>query len=142
MFDPDFIDSHEPVSSSDDADTRSVCDDCPGCLTLCRYEPFPDEPDYFHLIDAMVHEINLLEAEIVRTRQVLACYLPEPWNDGLRQDIFCCLSMSFRGNFNTYDRYVDLYCNGVDPMETAEHTDHMLRLRDGIDDTTYFHLLP
>ena len=142
MFDPDFFDSHDTVPTSEEADFYSLCDDCPGCLTLCRYESFLGETDYFRLIDAMVREINLLEAEIVRTRHVLACYLPEPWNDGLRQDIFCNLSTNFSGSFDAYDRYVDLSCNGIDPMDSAEHTDQMLRLRDGTDDTTYFHLLP
>ena len=134
---PDYDDSSEPI----EAGSPSICDACPGCLEYCRYEPLPNEEGFYRLIDAMVTEIDLLEAEVVRIRQVLVGYLPERWADGLRQDIFSSLSRCFSGDFEEYDSYVSLYCGGVDPLQSPEHTARMLRLRDGKDDTTYYHLL-
>ena len=67
-----------------DAEDYSMCGRCPGYLSYCRYEPLPNEAGFFRLIDAMAEEINLLEAEIVRTRQALAEYLPKRWAEGLR----------------------------------------------------------
>ena len=83
-----------------------------------------------------------LEAEIVRTRQVLAAYLPEKLADGLRQDIFSSLSMRFYGRYAEYDSFVNDFHSGIDPMESDEQVAHMLRLRAGTDETTYLHLLP
>ena len=125
----------------EDTDDRSICDNCQGCLTYCRYEPIPDEAGFFRLIGAMADEINSLEAEIVRTRHVLTEYLPRRWAEGLRSDIFCNLSRRFTGDFEEYDRYVEQYCNGTDPMESPGQVALMLRLRDGKDDSTYYHLL-
>ena len=122
-------------------DDPSICDDCPGCLTFCRLQPLPEEEDFFCLIDALVQEINSLEAEVVRTRQVLTEYLPECWADGLRQDIFCNLSRCFSGDSELYDRYMSYYYDGIDPMDNNEKTALMLRLRDGIDETSYYHLM-
>ena len=143
MLDPDFFDLNDCDSNTCTLDSHSICDDCKdGCLTLCRYEPLPNEPDFFRLIDDMVHEINLLEAEVVRTRQVLACYLPDPWNEGLYDDILRGLSKRFTGDYEPYDRYINYYYNGIDPMDDKDKTDLMLRLMDGVDETTYYHLLP
>ena len=118
------------------------CPGCEGCLRDCPYSPHPATYGFYRLIDAMASEINQLEAEVVRTRQVLAEYLPEDWADGLRQDIFSGLSVRFYGNHAEYDSFVDHYHNGIDPMESDEQVAHMLRLRDGTDETSYYHLLP
>ena len=113
-----------------------------GCGGDCIPSPHPATYGFYRLIDAMASEINQLEAEVVRTRQVLAEYLPEDWADGLRQDIFSGLSVRFYGNHAEYDSFVDHYHNGIDPMESDEQVAHMLRLRDGTDETSYYHLLP
>ena len=133
---PDYDVGSEPI----DAGSPSICDACPGCLEYCRYEPLPNEEGFYRLIDAMVTEIDLLEAEVVRTRQVLAGYLPERWADGLRQDIFSGLSRCFSGDFEEYDSYVSLCCGGIDPLQSPGHTARMLRLRDGTDETTNYPL--
>ncbi len=110
MSDFPFSDLNDYDPDIDTLGDCTICDQCSdGCLTFCRYEPLPNEPDFFRLIDAMVHAINLLEAEVVRTRQVLACYLPVQWAEGLREDIFCNLSGRFIGDHEPYDRYVDCY---------------------------------
>ena len=93
----------------------SICDGCKGCITLCRYEPFPEEYDYLKLINVMAENINSLEAEIVRTRQILAGYLP------MHLMTFCH--------------------NGTDPLDNDNKTRLMLRLRDGTDETSYYHLM-
>ena len=137
-------DAHSQADIPDhpgDIDPDDPCKHCRGCLQYCRYEPFPDENAFYCLIEKMVREINYLEEEIVRTRQVLAEYLPERWADGLRQDIFCDLSSRFTG-IAEYDRYVEYCHSGTDPMEAEEQVSRMLRLRDGTDETTYYHLLP
>ena len=115
---------------------------CGGCGTCHIHSPHPATYDFYRLIEAMAEEINLLEAEIVRTRQVLAEYLPEEWADGLRQDIFSGLSVRFYGIYAEYDSFVNNCHSGIDPMESDEQVAHMLRLRDGTDETTYYHLLP
>ena len=144
--DPDSVPTYGifPEDIPDDPDDTSKdepCKYCEGCLEYCRLEPFPDEGDFFWLIELMVREIKDLEAEIVRTRQVLAEYLPERWAEGLRADIFCDLSARFTDN-PKYDRYVKYCHDGTDPMESKEQVSRMLRLRDGTDSTTYYHLLP
>ena len=118
------------------------CPGCEGCLRDCACSPHLSTESFYRLIDAMASQISQLEAEVVRTRQVLAEYLPEEWADGLRQDIFSGLSERFYGNHAEYDSFVDHYHNGIDPMDSDEQVAHMLRLRDGTDETTYFHLLP
>ena len=138
---PDFPFPDTDCTCGGNTDVRPICDGCKGCLIYCRYDPAPDEVGFFRLINAMTDEINSLEAEIVRTRQVLAEYLPKRWAEGLRLDIFNGLSCRFTGDFEEYDRYVEQYCGGTDPMESPAQVALMLRLRDGKDDTTYFHLL-
>lgn len=115
------------------------CDHCPGCLTFCRFEPLPDDEAFFRLIYKMAMEILSLEEEVVRWRQVLIKYLDKRWADGLSQDIFSNLAPRFSG-IPIYDRFVDEYCSGKDPMESAKHTRRMLRLRDGTDRTSIHYL--
>ncbi len=122
----------------------SPCDSCPGCIIYCRLADVPpiEADTVFRLLDAMVREISLLEAEVVRTRQALAEYLPERWADGLRDDILRGLSAPFGGDYEAYDRFVNERRNGGDPLDSREHADLLLRLAEGTDETTYFHLLP
>jgi hypothetical protein len=50
--------------------------------------------------------------------------------------------MRFEGDYEAYDHYLRDYRNGVDPLENPERTELMLRLRDGTEKSTYYHLLP
>ena len=125
----------------DDAEPASVCDGCPGCIIYCRLHPLPcEEHEVFRLLFRMTEEISLLEEELVRWRQALIKYLPERWADGLFDDIFSNLSFRFYGDDPVYDRFVDEYCSGIDPLESNDHVQRMLRLRDGTDETTIDYL--
>ena len=122
--------------------TPCKCPLCGGCPEGCAYSPLASKYGSCCLIEAMASEISQLEAEVVRTRQILAEYLPKEWADGLRQDIFSGLSARFYGLYAAYDSFVDHCHAGIDPMESDEQVALMLRLRDGTDKTTYYHLLP
>ena len=128
---PDYDGSYDPQ------DDHSICDSCPGCIRLCRFEPFPDDLDYYSLIDAMVHEINDLEAEVIRTRQALLKHLPRDLSQGLYSDIFSGLSARFEGNYRIYDDYINWCYSGADPMEDPAKVALHMRLRDGTDETSY-----
>ena len=121
-------------------DEPGICDLCEGCIELCRYQPFPNEYGFHKLIDAMIREIIDLEEEIVRCREALIHHLPKQLADGLYDDIFCNLSARFTGNYEAYDDYINALYVGDDPMESKKHFERMLRLRDGKDETTYYHL--
>lgn len=118
----------------------SVCDGWPGCLEYCRLEQLPNEEPFYRLIAAMTEQIDLLEAEVVRTRQALIKHLSPRWAEGLYDDIFSNLSMRFAGDYEAYDNFIRDCCDGTDPLESDEHVARMLRLRDGTDETTYRHL--
>ena len=141
-YDSDLFCFPVPPEPDTAATADPPCDGCEGCLTLCRYEPLPNEDSFFELIEGLTMEIIELEAEIVRTRQVLAEYLPERWADGLKQDILSGLSGCFAGNFEAYDAFINTVHCGDDPLNCEEHDEYLFRLRDGVDKTTYYHLLP
>ena len=119
---------------------QDICDNCPGCLVYCRYEPLPNEDGFFRLINAMVSELLSLEEEVVRCRQALSIHLTARWAEGLRQDMFCGLSARFTGDFEEYDRFVNEYFYGQDPMENEEHSRKMWDIINGIDESCYRHL--
>lgn len=125
----------------EDTISHSVCDGCPGCIIYCRLMPLPvNEMDAFQLIHDLTEEIVLLEEELIRWRHALIKYLPVRWADGLRQDIFDNQSRRFYGDSELYDRFVDEYCAGVDPLESDDHVERMLRLRDGTDEISIDYL--
>ena len=121
--------------------TQGPCDGCPGCVLKCRYEPLINEDDAFRLIRFLINDIKNLEAEVVRWRQALLKHLDPADAEGLYSDIFSNLAspVALYG-FDTYDQFVKFCCDGNDPQEDPEHTDLMLRLRDGVDETSITYL--
>lgn len=117
------------------------CERCPGCIQKCCYEPLIDEDDAFRLLRFLIEDIKHLEAEVVRWRQILLKHLQPEDADGLFDDIFSNLAspVSLYG-FDTYDQYVKYCCNEEDPLDNPEHTALMLRLRDGVDETSIDYL--
>ena len=93
--------------------------------------------DFCLLVHKLVTNINSLEEEVVRWRQALIKYLPSQYAEGLRADIFSNLSYSFSDNV-AYIFYMNQVCHGKDPMEDEEHLLRMIRLRDGMDETSVF----
>lgn len=91
--------------------------------------------DFCLLVHSLVQDINSLEEEIVRWRQVLIKYLPSQEAEGLRSDIFSNLAGDYSDD-KAYQYYITRLCEGHDPLENDEHVNRMLRLRDGTDDTT------
>ena len=76
--------NHMPLDLSDNTQrdtgetTRSICDDCPGCIEYCRLMPLPvGEEDIYSLLYLMTKEISLLEEELVRWRRALIEKLPD-----------------------------------------------------------------
>lgn len=121
--------------------SKDPCDDCPGCILKCRFEPLVDEQDVFDLLKFMTDDIKNLEAEIVRWRQVLLKYLDPDKADGLFDDIFSNLHAPISlYDFDTYQQFMDYCYNGEDPLDDPEHVEKMLRLRDGTDETSIHYL--
>lgn len=83
--------------------------------------------DFCKLIDTMVYDIMYLEAEVVHYRYLLSCHLDASQRDGLRQDLVSNLAGRYGYN-DAYVEYMDLYYQGQDPLESVEHTRHILRL--------------
>jgi len=108
------------------SDCRSSCECEAEC---CRIT------DFRRLVHSLVQEINDLEEEIVRWRQVLIKYLPPQEAEGLRSDIFSNLAGDYAAD-EAYQFLIERMYNGQDPMENDEHVGRMIRLRDGVDDTT------
>lgn len=125
----------DPIKNVPDTQLCSICQtlECSSCLDS------GDLHDFMALTDAMVSEILRLEEEVVRWRQALIKHLEPRWADGLRQDIFDNLSRTFYG-FDAYQLFINYMHGGVDPMESPDHVDRMLRLRDGNDETSITHL--
>ena len=139
--------NHMPLDLSDNTQrdtgetTRSICDDCPGCIEYCRLMPLPvGEEDIYPLLYLMTKEISLLEEELVRWRRALIEKLPDEKADVLLQNIYGGLSRRFYGESDLYDRFVDDFCSGIDPMASDEHVQLMQRLRMGIDESSIHNL--
>jgi hypothetical protein len=74
----------------------------------------PDNTELYRLIDAMVLDIQNLEAEIVRLRRRLAICLP----DERFTDFFSGLA-GFYAEHHAYYEYIKNAHNGVDPLGEA-----------------------
>ncbi len=133
----DSTDSPDGCNIRESADTTNMCDKCPGCLSYCRFDLLPLGYGFYRLTDDMVHEINELEAEIVRNRQALAIFLPDGYIDYVRYDIIGLLSKPFAGEYEEYDWYVKHFYKGIDPLDNEEKAAFMNRLREGADETSY-----
>ncbi|MCR5089283.1 MAG: potassium channel protein [Oscillospiraceae bacterium] len=95
--------------------------------------------DYDQLTHEMIEEIKFLRAEVVRWRQVLTKYLPPRWANGLRQDIYDNVFQNFE-DYAAYQTFVRNCCNGLDPLDNAEQSAFLARLRDGTDETSINYL--
>ena len=113
---------------------------CQGCLIQHHYEAEKRDLEFFSLIDAMVREMRYLEEDIVRWRRAITKYLPSDWADSLLQDIFNNTVVRFDGRYQAYDDFVTQFCGGKDPVDDEQHIARMLRLRDGVDETSIDYL--
>lgn len=98
-------------------------------------EPCQDIADCYMLIDSLVKDILTLEEEMIRWRQALLKHLSPIDAQNLKSDIYDNLARRYYDN-ECYQTYIKLAYDGVDPMESDEHSQMLIRLRDGIDETS------
>jgi len=85
------------------------------------------ESMFCELIDLMLEDIKHLESEAVRARHELSRYVPSPYDEFLRWDVFSDLSSRYNHK-PAYLIYTELYHNGMDPMDSPEWTKQLLKL--------------
>jgi hypothetical protein len=94
-------------------------DCCDGCVTK-----------FYELTDALVKDIQHLEAKVVFLRYSLSKFLPAYDGEMLRCDIFSDLSGCYWDNA-AYQQYMANYYDGHDPMDSRKHAKFMIRLSCG-----------
>ena len=97
----------------------------------------PSVNDFLQLTDDMMQDILTLNEELVRWRQALLKYLPKEQAECVRYDIFDNTARSYAGN-PAYDLYVREH--GSDPQQSKEHSELMMRLANGTDETSINYL--
>jgi len=93
--------------------------------------------EFYKLINSMVEDILMLEEDLVRWRKALIPHLTKANAEGLQDDILDGLARNYEG-IPAYDMFMQEYCNNKNPMENDEHCELMIRLRQGIDETSVF----
>jgi hypothetical protein len=88
------------------------------------------EMDFFDLINKFVKDIQHLESKAVHLRYLLSKYLPEYDGEMLRCDIFNDLSDSY-WDHPAYQKYMSVYCDGRDPIDSKPYTDLLWKLSRG-----------
>jgi len=86
--------------------------------------------DFYRLIDCLIQDIRHLESKVVYLRYSLSEFLPENEGKMLKCEIFSDLSGSYSDQ-SAYQQYVSEYCDGQDPMDTAEYCERLKRISGG-----------
>ena len=86
--------------------------------------------DFYALTELLIKDIHHLEAKIVYLRYTLSSHLPALDGEMLRSDIFSDLSGCYWGH-PAYQKYMDEYNYGQDPMNDAGQTRLMRRISRG-----------
>ena len=97
----------------------------------------PSVRDFLQLTNIMMQDILTLNEELVRWRRALLKYLPKEQAECVRYDIFDNTARSYAGN-PAYDLYVREH--GSDPQQSKEHSELMMRLANGTDETSINYL--
>ena len=92
---------------------------CDNCVT-----------DFYELTDILVKDIQFLEAKVVYLRYALSQRLPERRGEMLMCDIFSDLAGGYWDN-PAYQRYMEEYYDGLDPMDNEEHCRLLKRIARG-----------
>ena len=87
--------------------------------------------EFCQLIEYLIHDIQHLEEEVVKTRYQLCQYLPSPAGTALFSDILSDLGGRYNGH-PAYDSYLELYHDNLDPMESEEWVERILRAANGV----------
>ena len=96
----------------------NICSDC------------KSELDFLDLTKYLIMDIQHLEEEVVRLRYSLSKLLPSHEGHMLRCDIFHVLSMCYH-DYPAYQKYISVYHNGHDPLDSRYHTEQLLKLANG-----------
>ena len=79
------------------------------------------------LIDALINNIQNLEAKIVKTRFDLSCFTQYPYSSEMRRNIFSDLSACYI-DYPAYQVYMDFYHSNEDPMASDKWSNSVLKL--------------
>lgn len=129
--DESTISSNASISEFEEREDGAYPDYCYDCS---------DMVNFLKLTGAMVDEINELREEVVRWRQALIKHLPKRWAEGLQQDIFDNLYLNVYEDYDAYNYYVNRCCNGIDPFDNKGHSELMVRLSKGTDESSITYL--
>jgi hypothetical protein len=88
--------------------------------------------DFYGLTDALIKDIQHLEAKVVFLRYSLSKHLPAYDGEMLRCDIFSDLSGCYWDNC-AYRQYMEKVYDGHDPMDNQKHVNFMIKLSRGKD---------
>lgn len=88
------------------------------------------EMEHFQLVEQLIMNIRHLESKVVYLRCTLSNQLPQHEAELLRSDIFSDLSLSYFDN-PAFLRYMTKYCDGIDPMDDANHCKHLKNIAKG-----------
>ena len=83
--------------------------------------------EFFPLIEALIEDVKHLEAETVKARYELSCYVQNSHREFLRADILSDLRSDYRDN-RAYQAYIEQFCGGQDPFESTRWVKHMMKL--------------
>jgi hypothetical protein len=85
---------------------------------------------FYDLIDHLIMDIQFLESKVVYLRYLLSTFLPIGDGEMLRDDIFRDLVGDYWDQA-AYQEYMKEYYGGIDPMDSVEHNDFMMKLSKG-----------
>ena len=105
-------------------DECSDCDDC----ELIR--------NFLLLVDAMMHDIKHLRAEVVRTRYILSEQSSYPLADGLKGDILSDISVFYDDN-PAFQEYMRIMYDGGNPLDFDDYVKSIKNIAEGKDNFKY-----
>ncbi len=88
---------------------------------------------FCQLIDYLMKDIKHLESETVKARYALSKHLDTPYDVYMQSDILSGLG----GRYNehpAYKKYIEMFYNNQDPMESDDWVNHIVKLSHGNND--------
>ena len=83
--------------------------------------------EFFPLIETLIKDVKHLEAETVKARYELSCYVQKSHGEFLRADILSDLRSNY-GDNRAYQAYLEQFCGGQDPFESVGWVKHIMKL--------------
>jgi hypothetical protein len=90
------------------------------------------EYGFYQIIDLLIKDIQKLELKVVRLRYLLSGFFQEHDGKMLKCELFSDLSGGYYEQ-PAYEKYISNYCDGQDPMDSADFVKHLMKVSRGED---------